>query len=214
MPAAARVTDTTSHGPPLNPGPGSPTVAISFMPAWRALPSGVGSGLEQASSTMKSLMDAPALTPPDATPKLVQTQTAATQSAGAAAAQGNPSAPGAVSGAFASLTATNAALTATYASASAVPGGQPAATQAYTQGIKAAAAAAASAAFAAVASMVDMHNCPTPCPIPPHGPGVVTQASTTVFIDGLPAARQGDNVIEACGGSDAISKGDATVDIG
>jgi len=214
MPAAARVTDNTSHGPPLNPGPGSMTVSISFMPAWRALPAGVGDGLEQASSTMKSLMDSPALTPPDATPKLVQVQAAATQSAAAAAANGNPSAPGAVSGAFGTLTGVNSGLTAAYASASAVPGGQPAATQAYTQGIKAAAAAAASAAFATIASMVDMHMCPIPCPVPPHGPGVVTQASTTVFIDNLPAVRQGDNVIEACGGSDSISKGDPTVDIG
>jgi uncharacterized Zn-binding protein involved in type VI secretion len=36
MPLAARVGDTTSHGTPLGPGPGSPTVLIGGMPAWRA----------------------------------------------------------------------------------------------------------------------------------------------------------------------------------
>lgn len=36
MPAAARVGDTTSHGTPLGPGPGSPNVLIGGMPAWRA----------------------------------------------------------------------------------------------------------------------------------------------------------------------------------
>lgn len=33
---AARVGDTTSHGTPLNPGPGSTNVVIGGMPAWRA----------------------------------------------------------------------------------------------------------------------------------------------------------------------------------
>lgn len=36
MPFAARVGDTTSHGTPLSPGPGSTTVLIGGMPAWRA----------------------------------------------------------------------------------------------------------------------------------------------------------------------------------
>ncbi len=36
MPPAARVGDTTSHGTPLSPGPGSPDVFIGGMPAWRA----------------------------------------------------------------------------------------------------------------------------------------------------------------------------------
>jgi uncharacterized Zn-binding protein involved in type VI secretion len=35
MPPAARVADITSHGTPLGPGPGSPTVLIGGMPAWR-----------------------------------------------------------------------------------------------------------------------------------------------------------------------------------
>jgi len=36
MPPAARVGDTTSHGTPLGPGPGSPNVFIGGMPVWRA----------------------------------------------------------------------------------------------------------------------------------------------------------------------------------
>lgn len=32
---AARVGDLTSHGTPLGPGPGCPTVLIGGMPAWR-----------------------------------------------------------------------------------------------------------------------------------------------------------------------------------
>ena len=33
---AARVGDMTSHGTPLGPGPGCPTVLIGGQPAWRA----------------------------------------------------------------------------------------------------------------------------------------------------------------------------------
>src|ERR1700752_3274482 len=33
---AARLTDTTSHGTPLVPGPGCLTVLIGSLPAWRA----------------------------------------------------------------------------------------------------------------------------------------------------------------------------------
>ncbi|MDB5692070.1 MAG: hypothetical protein JWO81_1133 [Alphaproteobacteria bacterium] len=33
---AARVGDPTSHGAPLGPGPGAPTVLIGGQPAWRA----------------------------------------------------------------------------------------------------------------------------------------------------------------------------------
>jgi uncharacterized Zn-binding protein involved in type VI secretion len=36
MPPAARTGDLTSHGTPLGPGPGCPTVLIGGMPAWRA----------------------------------------------------------------------------------------------------------------------------------------------------------------------------------
>ena len=34
---AARLGDPTSHGTPLGPGPGSPTVLIGGRPAWRAV---------------------------------------------------------------------------------------------------------------------------------------------------------------------------------
>ncbi len=33
---AARLGDMTSHGTPLGPGPGCPTVSIAGQPAWRA----------------------------------------------------------------------------------------------------------------------------------------------------------------------------------
>lgn len=33
---AARLGDLTSHGTPLSPGPGCPTVVIAGQPAWRA----------------------------------------------------------------------------------------------------------------------------------------------------------------------------------
>jgi uncharacterized Zn-binding protein involved in type VI secretion len=36
MPPAARVTDSTTHGAPLSPGPGSSNVLIGNLPAWRA----------------------------------------------------------------------------------------------------------------------------------------------------------------------------------
>ena len=36
MPPAARVGDTTAHGTPLGPGPGSVDVMIGGKPAWRA----------------------------------------------------------------------------------------------------------------------------------------------------------------------------------
>jgi uncharacterized Zn-binding protein involved in type VI secretion len=36
MPPAARAGDMTSHGTPLTPGPGSLSVLIGGLPAWRA----------------------------------------------------------------------------------------------------------------------------------------------------------------------------------
>lgn len=214
MPPAARVADSTAHGVPLNPGPGSLTVTIGFMPAWRALPAGIGAGLEGASQTMDQMMKKPAMTPADAAPQIAQLCADLAQAGGAAAGEGNPAGVGAAAGGAAALNGTNAGLTSTWSAASPVPGGQPAANQAYTEGIKAAAATAASSVFAAVAGMADTHICPIPCPIPPHGPGVVTQASGSVLIDNLPAVRQGDEVVEACGGSDPIVMGCTTVLIG
>ncbi len=37
MPPAARITDITTHGMPLAPGPGSVNVLIGGLPAWRAM---------------------------------------------------------------------------------------------------------------------------------------------------------------------------------
>src|SRR5271157_3469400 len=37
MPPAARITDSTTHGMPLAPGPGSANVLIGYLPPWRAM---------------------------------------------------------------------------------------------------------------------------------------------------------------------------------
>jgi uncharacterized Zn-binding protein involved in type VI secretion len=97
MPFAARVGDPTSHGTPLGPGPGAPTVLIGGMPAWRAT--------------------------------------------------------------------------------------------------------------------TDMHACPLVTVLVPHVSGVVAMGSVTVLINNLPAARQGDIVVEA-GPPNAIVMGCPTVAIG
>ena len=68
--------------------------------------------------------------------------------------------------------------------------------------------------MSAMAGLSDMHICPVPVPVPPHGPGFVTKGSSTVNIGNLPAARQGDKVFEACGGADPIAMGCPTVNIG
>jgi uncharacterized Zn-binding protein involved in type VI secretion len=94
MPPAARFADTTSHGAPLGPGPGLPTVLIGGQPAWRATS--------------------------------------------------------------------------------------------------------------------DLHACPLVTGVVPHVGGVVAMGSTTVLIGGLPAARMGDQVVEA-GPPDPILGGEPTV---
>lgn len=214
MPAAARVSDNTSHGNPLGPGPGSMTVKIGMMNAWRALPSSVGGAVESASKTTNSFMTKPVLTPPSAASDLAQIVSGLGQAAGAAAGAGNPGAIGPCISGCVTVMTTNVALTTAWSTASVAPGGQPAANEAYTKGITAAVGAAAAAVFSAIGGMTDMHVCPIPTPIPPHGPGMVCKASGTVLIDNLPACRMNDQVMEACGGADPIAKGDATVDIG
>jgi len=215
MPPAARVADPTSHvATPLAPGPGSVTVLISFMPAWRALPASVGSAVESLSNTMNQFMTTPVLTPASAASKIAKISQGLGQAAGESAAAGNPAAVGASAGSLAAVNTTNVALSATWTTASAAPGGQPAANVAYTEGIKATVAAAASAVFAAIGPLADTHVCPMPVPIPPHGPGMVTKGSKTVVINNLPAARQGDKVMEACGGGNPIAMGCPTVLIG
>lgn len=60
----------------------------------------------------------------------------------------------------------------------------------------------------------DIHTCATLLPLPPHGPGVVIGGSTTVLINGLPACRMGDTVVEAIGPPNKIVGGCPTVLIG
>jgi uncharacterized Zn-binding protein involved in type VI secretion len=60
----------------------------------------------------------------------------------------------------------------------------------------------------------DMHSCPMFNGPVPHVGGVVTIASTTVFINNMPAVRLGDQVMEGAGGPNAIVSGEFTVFIG
>jgi uncharacterized Zn-binding protein involved in type VI secretion len=59
----------------------------------------------------------------------------------------------------------------------------------------------------------DFHACPLVDGLKPHVGGVVALGSTSVLINGLPAARQGDQVVEA-GAPNAIVLGEPTVLIG
>ena len=49
---AARITDNVAHPlpPVLTPGPGSPTVLIGFLPAWRGIPAAAAAALQAAKS--------------------------------------------------------------------------------------------------------------------------------------------------------------------
>lgn len=214
MPPAASVMSPTSHGNPLTPGPGSLTVMIGLKPAWRALPSSMASAVEGISNAMDTFMKKPQMTPADAGASIAEISQKLVQGGAAAAAAGSPAPAAAAGAAVPTLIAANIALTATWTAAVAVPGAQPAANIAYTEGIKAATAAAASAVMSSMAGLSDMHVCPLPTPIPPHGPGFVTNGSATVLIEKLSAARQGDKVFEACGGPDPIAMGCPTVIIG
>jgi uncharacterized Zn-binding protein involved in type VI secretion len=91
--------------------------------------------------------------------------------------------------------------------------GAPAAIAA-EQTAKATAAASMSALINGAAAGADRHMCSTPLPIPPHGPGVVISGSKTVLINGLPACRMGDQILEALGPPNTITKGCTTVLIG
>lgn len=62
-------------------------------------------------------------------------------------------------------------------------------------------------------ALADVHACPLVDGVKPHVGGVVLVGSTTVMIGGLPAARQGDQVVEA-GAPNAIALGSLTVMIG
>ncbi|WEX10851.1 PAAR domain-containing protein [Chelativorans sp. AA-79] len=163
---AARLTDQVLHITPgkLAPGPGSPTVFIGKLPAWRGIPAAAAASLQAA----KTASDA---------------RVAAYQAATLAAA-GTP--------------------------------GAPAAKAAEETG-KAAEAAAMSSMVMSMSAGADIHTCvhmsPVPLP-PPHGPGVVIDGSQTVLVNGLPACRVGDTVLEAFGPPDKIMLGEITVVIG
>lgn len=91
--------------------------------------------------------------------------------------------------------------------------GLPAA-KAAEQATKASVAAAMGSTITSAAAGADIHTCTTPLPIPPHGPGVVIDGSTTVLINNLPACRQGDTILEAVGPPNKITMGEPTVLIG
>lgn len=59
----------------------------------------------------------------------------------------------------------------------------------------------------------DFHTCPLVTVLVPHVGGVVAVGSTTVLINNLPAARMGDQIVEA-GPPNAIVMGEPTVLIG
>lgn len=159
---AARVTDPTAHlMTPLNPGPGSLTVQIGCLPAWRGVPAAVAAALQTAKAAAEVRIRA--------------------AEAATLAAAGTPGAPAA---------------------------------KAAEEALKAAEAAAMGSMIASLAGGADIHLCPMPLPIPPHGSGVVIDGSQTVLIDGLPACRQGDTLIEALGPPNKIALGCVTVLIG
>lgn len=91
--------------------------------------------------------------------------------------------------------------------------GAPAAIAA-EQATKTTVAATMSSSITSSAMGADIHMCATPSPVPPHGPGVVIDGSKTVLINGLPACRMGDTILEALGPTNKITKGDFTVLIG
>jgi uncharacterized Zn-binding protein involved in type VI secretion len=182
---AARVTDLTSHGPPLNPGPGSPNVLIGKLPAWRGLPAAAAAALQAAQQ---------------ASDAVIKTAEAATQVAQAAAVAqaASPTGPAAAAAATAAYNAEQAAKTAAASAMSSLMSGLAAGAAASTGGM----------------GTPDMHVCPIPTPVPPHGPGYVIDGSQTVLVNGLPLCRQGDKVLEALGGPDPIAKGEFTVLVG
>lgn len=59
----------------------------------------------------------------------------------------------------------------------------------------------------------DFHTCPLVTGVVPHVGGVVAMGSVTVLINNLPAARQGDLIVEA-GPPNTIAMGCPTVVIG
>lgn len=75
---------------------------------------------------------------------------------------------------------------------------------------------AKAAEMASIGGAADIHACTQPSPIPfcVDGPGVVMTGSATVLINGLPACRQGDLILEILGPPNTITGGCPTVVIG
>lgn len=116
---------------------------------------------------------------------------------------------------MAAQSAAKAAMTAAETATKAASG-TPAGPAAYAaeQALKTSLAASMGAAMSSFGGMSDIHICPVPVPVPPHGPGVVIDGSPTVLINNMPACRQGDTVLEALGGPDKIIMGCTSVLIG
>ncbi len=124
--------------------------------------------------------------------------------------------PAAVAGALQSAKKVSDAAIQTAEAASKAASGTPGApaAQAAEEATKASAAATMGSTIASSAGGADIHSCTTPLPIPPHGGGVVIDGSKTVLINGLPACRMGDTILEAVGPPNKISNGCPTVLIG
>lgn len=122
----------------------------------------------------------------------------------------------AVAAAMKSAKATSDAAIKTAEAATVAAAGTPGApaAKAAEETAKAAAAATMGSAITSAAGGSDIHGCTTLLPIPPHGPGIVITPSATVMIANFPAARQGDEILEAVGPPNKISMGCATVLIG
>ena len=108
-------------------------------------------------------------------------------------------------------TTIKAAETAT-ASAAGTPGAPAAVTAEQTT--KTTAATSMGAMISSAAGGADTHVCATLLPAPPHGKGVVISGSQTVLINGLPASRMGDEILETLGKENFITSGCPTVLIG
>jgi len=101
-------------------------------------------------------------------------------------------------------------------SATLAAAGTPGAPAAYAaeQALKASLLASMSSMIAGASGGADIHMCATPLPVPPHGPGVVIDGSTTVQTMFLPQSRMLDTIIEAVGPPNKIMKGQTDVIVG
>lgn len=96
---AARITEMTAHGSPLAPGPGSPTVLIGGLPAWRGMSAAAAAAL--AATIAQGMQNI-------ATATAAQSAAAGTPAAPAAAANLAKAAADAVAGAAALMASSGA----------------------------------------------------------------------------------------------------------